>query len=116
MDKTCTQPSIQLKELERQIDEFLETLELPEDYAIWVMKKLRKENEEEAHTRLAMDTSLTTARIAVTKKLDNLLDKYLSENNSNGEIISEQQYLSLKKKFEEEKKRLEEQIVKYPIV
>jgi site-specific DNA recombinase len=109
-DHTCKQPSIQLSELEKQIDELLEKLEIPEDYATWALKKLRKEHEEESNTRQATLLSVQNTFNGVAKKLDNLLDKYLSEENRKGEIISDQQYLSLKKKLEEEKNHLEGQL------
>ena len=47
----CTQGAVQLPELERQIDEYLKTIQLDPDYLAWAIKHLRKAHALEAETQ-----------------------------------------------------------------
>ena len=109
-DPNCKQPYITEKDLESQIDKVLASIHLPEEFVTWTLNQLRKAHEEESQGRQVIDNSLGSSLIAVKKKLDNLLSKYLSEVNSKGELISDEEYKHQKELLLEEKHGLEEQL------
>ncbi len=106
----CKQTYVKVDKIEEQIESILESIYLPEDFVNWTLKQLRKVHEEEISSRQIVDTSLSTTLISVQKKLDNLLSKYLSEVNTRGELISDEEYKHQKEILLSEKKHLEEQL------
>lgn len=109
-DPNCKQPYIKVDKLEAQINTILESIYLPEDFVNWTLKQLRKIHDEESNSRQLIDSSVASALTAVKKKLDNLLSKYLSEVNTKGELISDEEYKHQKELLLSEKKRLEDQL------
>ncbi len=105
----CKQPYIDEDSLYKQFDQILSTLTIPQDFINWTLKRLREQNKDEIENRNSIKENLEANLTAVTKRLDNLLTKYLSDENRNGEIISDTEFkhqktngLADKKKFEEE--------------
>ncbi len=109
-DNSCAQPHIPLKNLETQIDSILESIELPQEFIDWTMDKLRRFNDEEASSRTNIQDSLQSSIKNINTKLDNLLAKYLTDQNRNGDIISDELYLELKNKLITEKEVLTKQL------
>lgn len=106
----CQQPYIREQDLESQLDKVLESITLPQEFVDWTMKQLRKINDEEINNRQLVDTNMQTALTSVKKKLDNLLSKYLSEANTKGELISDEEYKHQKELLQTERQKLEEQL------
>jgi hypothetical protein len=104
----CSQGSIEVKELERQIDEILSKIEISESFKNWAIKYLREENEKEKALREAILQSQKRAYEACLKKLDNLLELKISPLNSNGSLLSDEEYAKRKAELIKEKTQLEE--------
>ncbi len=110
VDPNCKEKETTLKKLEKQIDDQLAQLTLHQDFVDWAMKKLRKDHEVHTKARREIDNSLQVALRFVTNKLDTLFDNYISPNNKNHELISEEQYKIKRQELTKEKIQLEEQI------
>lgn len=111
----CKQPAVSKKDLESQIDKVLAQISIPKDFVDWTLKMLRKTNDEETTSRQVIESNLQGALNAVTRKLDNLLRKYLSDENTDGSLISDKEYKQQKLLLQEEKYSLEEQLKAYSV-
>ena len=106
-DPHCKQPSISLKELEKQIDAKLATFTLPQKYIDWTMEVLREQHAKESTQRQAIEKNQQNSIMFIKKKLDNLAFKYLSPENVNGEIFTDAEYKQLKQELENQLHGLE---------
>ena len=82
VSKNCTEKSIEVKVLEKQIDEFLSKIEIPPEFHKWALKELKKLHENEKSDR---NTILSTHRKKYEEcvsKLDKLTDLLLEEKIS----------------------------------
>ena len=80
----CSQKTIRLEILEKQIKETLEKIYIPEDFIAWAMDVLKKENQKEAGSRNQIINSQQRKYSAVIVKIDGLIDM-----RANGEICQE---------------------------
>ncbi len=110
IDPNCTQSAIPIKSLETQIDQILEAVELPQEFIDWTLDKLRRFNDLETDSRKDIQNNLHNSITNIDKKLDNLLYKYLSDQNKNGELISDEMYLEMKERLLKEKETLSQQL------
>jgi len=107
-DPKCSQGSLEIKELEKQIDEFLAKIEISEGFKNWAIKYLREENEKEKALREEVLKSQQKAYEQCQKKLSNLLELRLSPLNTDGNLLSDEEYAERKAELIKEKVRLEE--------
>lgn len=98
----CSQKTIRVEELERQIEEELLRIEIPEDFADWILAALREENAKEAEARDRVLESQQRAYSLVVKKLNGLV-----EMRAGGELTQEE-FLEKKAELTNEKIRLSE--------
>ncbi len=109
-DKTCKQPHITIKDLETQVDELLASIEIHNDFVRWAMDHLRRVNAEEGGF-VQSKLSALNERIAAITRLETLLfEKWAGEANSDGSLLSDEQYKTRKNDYAEEKKNLQEQL------
>lgn len=106
----CKQPYITEKDLESQIDQILESIYIPQEFIDWTLKHIRKAHNKESQGRKLIDENISTALSSVKRRLDSLFSKYISENNANGELITDQEYKEQKELLLLEKKRLEDEL------
>jgi hypothetical protein len=104
----CTQGSIEVKELERQIDEYLSKIHISERFKNWAIKYLKEENEKETTSREAILSSQRRAYDNCLKKLNNLFQLKISPLNTDGSLLSDEEYAKRKAELIREKARLEE--------
>lgn len=104
----CTQGSIEVKELEKQIDEYLLRIHISESFKNWAIKYLKEENEKEITSRETILISQRRAYDSCLKKLDNLFALKISPLNTNGSLLSDEEYAKRKAELVKEKARLEE--------
>lgn len=107
-DPKCTQVSINAKQLEKQIDEYLSRIHISEDFKNWTLKYLREGTSEEIASRQDIIASQRKAYDNCLRKLDNLLKLKISPLNTDGILLSDQEYAKRKTNLVEEKIRLEE--------
>ena len=96
----CSQPCIEVKELERQIAEEIESIEIPAEFHAWAVGWLKQEHKKETGERNDLMGNHQRAYNASVRKLDALIDMRASDE------ISEEEYRNKKFKEVREKKRL----------
>ena len=106
-DPKCGQGSIEIKELERQIDEALSKVQISEKFKEWALRYLREENEKEIAERETIMRSQKKAYENCLKKLDNLLQLRISPLNADGNLLSDEEYSRQKSQLIKEKVKLE---------
>ncbi len=106
-DPGCGQGSIEVRELEKQIDEILSRIHISERFRDWAIRYLKEENEKEIASRKAILKSQRRAYDGCLKKLDNLLQLRISPLNIDGNLISDEEYARRKAELIKEKARLE---------
>lgn len=102
----CTQGSIPLKTLEKQIDEELSKFEIKEEFRDWAIEYLNELNDKENKERHVSQNNTQQAHQDVIKRLDNLTNLYISPQNVDKEVMSEEEYTSRLKSLREEKESL----------
>jgi len=108
IDRNCSQGSIEVKELEKQIYQYLSNIHISEEFKNWAIKYLKEESEKEVSSRENIFASQRRAYDNCLKKLDNLFQLKISPLNSNGSLLSDEEYAKQKTELMKEKARLEE--------
>lgn len=104
----CTQGSITVEELEKQVDLFLSNIHICKDFKNWAIKKLKEGNEKEMISRESIFSSQRKAYDSCLKKLNNLFQLKISPANTDGSLLSDEEYGKQKTELLREKARLEE--------
>jgi len=104
----CTQRSIEVNKFEKQIDRYLSNVQISEDFKNWAIKYLKEENEKEVNSRENILASQRKAYDSCLKKLDNLFQLKISPLNTDGKLLSDEEYSNQKTELIKEKARLEE--------
>jgi DNA invertase Pin-like site-specific DNA recombinase len=108
INPNCTQGSTEVKELEKQIDFYLSNIHISEGFKNWAIKYLKEENEKETNSREWVFASQRKAYDNCLKKLNNLFQLKISPANSDGSLLSDEEYGKQKAELLKEKTRLEE--------
>ena len=93
---------IEIVELEKQIEDYLETIQINQKYLDWGIRHLKKMHENETVSRETVYRNQEQAYSEITKKLDKLMDLRLA-----GEI-DEQEYIAKKQSLLKEKEKYSE--------
>ena len=104
----CSQGFIEVKELEKQIDFYLSNIHISEGFKNWAIKYLKEENEKETNSMQSVFASQRKAYDNCLKKLNNLFQLKISPANSDGSLLSDEEYGKQKAELLKEKTRLEE--------
>ncbi len=106
-DKHCPEKFIEEKKLEEQIDFILRKFQISEAYKDWAIRFVNepRKNQERQHEESASQKSKRISEIA--KQLEGMFLKYTSPANSDGSLISDNEYRTAKMKLEKEKAVLE---------
>ncbi|OGK49415.1 MAG: hypothetical protein A3I86_01635 [Candidatus Zambryskibacteria bacterium RIFCSPLOWO2_02_FULL_39_14] len=109
-DPNCQERAVELKELNGQIDAAIKKLAISEKFKSWAVRYLHDIRQVEAQTHeLALKNS-EREHLRITQQLDNLLLKYSSPENAEGQFISDQQYQDLRTRLLNQKAALESNI------
>lgn len=109
-DPKCTQGSIEKAKLEEQIDQLLSRIQISEKFKTWAIKQLNTMNDREVEDRNASLVALQRAYSDVVKRLDNLLAFKISPQNSDGSLLSDEEYKTQKEALMKEKTDLQEKL------
>jgi len=107
-DDDCIERSIELKQLNKQVDEVLASIEISERFKNWAIKNLHEMRSTEASANENICSNKTNELSAVVEQLDGLLLKFTSPANTNGNLISDDEYQALKSQLMKRKNTLEE--------
>lgn len=102
----CSQGSITLDKLEKQVDKELQRYEIPERFKDWAIQHLNELNNHETTDREVVRSSVKSAYDDCVKRLDNLLKLKISPQNIDGSVISEEEYADQRKYLLQEKEDL----------
>ena len=106
----CTERSVELKELNRQVLELLDGITISEKFKTWAIKNLHEVRTNEAETHELIIKRKHKELEDTNSQLDGLLLKFTSPQNVKGEVISTEQYQSLKNQLVERKNALESEL------
>ncbi len=108
INPNCLQKSIEVKELEKQINQYLDNVHISEEFKNWAIQYLQEENKKEISSIKNIFTSQKKAYDNCVKKLENLFQLKISPLNSNGNLLSDEEYAKQKTELMKEKTRFEE--------
>ncbi|OGZ32455.1 MAG: hypothetical protein A2V69_02445 [Candidatus Portnoybacteria bacterium RBG_13_40_8] len=101
-NKNCTQGGVEVKELEKQIDEYLASIQINQKYLDWAINHLRRTHKLEVVTRDEIIKSQQGTYNDMVNKLDKLLELRLKEE------ITEEEFKEKKTSLIKEKERIQE--------
>ena len=104
----CAQGSIEVMELEKQISQRSIEIDISKDFMDWAIKYLKEEEIKETPSSESVLAAQKKAYDTCIKKLDNLFQLKISPENSDGSLLSNEEYGKQKAGLISEKIRLEE--------
>ena len=109
-DENCQEKAVELKELSAQIDEAVSKLTISEKFKEWAIRYLHEIRQTQAQSHEAVLKNSEREHLRITQQLDNLLLKYSSPENMEGQFVSDQQYQDLRTRLLKQKAALESNI------
>lgn len=109
-DPNCTQGSIRAEKLEEQVENLLLKIQISERFREWAIKYLNEITDSEVEDRNMVLKSLQEAYDDCVKRLDNLVKLKISTQNTNGELLSDNEFKNQKEIIINEKGLLEEKL------
>lgn len=103
-DVKCTQPTIEVKELEKQVDAYLQTIELDEAFVKWALTYLRNLNDREVSDRKTVYESVEKAYREAQGQLDTLVDLRLRGQ------VTDEEYTKKREALVSAQRRLKERL------
>lgn len=110
INQNCTEKSVELKNLEKQIDTLLSDLSISDKFKEWAIKYLHEIRTEQAHSQEASFVTKQKRLETIIKQLDNLILLYTSPENADGQLLSADELKSTKSTLLKEKVMLEEEL------
>ncbi|MBI4158445.1 MAG: recombinase family protein [Candidatus Yanofskybacteria bacterium] len=110
INPNCTQKAIEVKNLVKQIDEILEKITISERFQKWALYYLHEVRKEEAKTREDTISAKHKEYERTTTQLDNLVLKYTSPENKDGQILTDEEYIPLRSRLLKIKSDLAEEL------
>lgn len=107
-NRHCQQRYVKREALEEQVDAALARVELMPGFKDWALDKLRDHFQSDKEVQSSVGASLSKALEDVQAKLKNLLTLKLSPLNTNGSLLSDEEYAQQKSALVKEKHALEE--------
>jgi hypothetical protein len=104
----CTQKSVSGKELEAQIDRFLARIEISEHFKKFAINYLHELHEKEVTSRNDIVKSQQNAFTNCLSRIDNLVKLKTSQENTDGSLLSDEEYSQQRMALLREKQVLEE--------
>jgi site-specific DNA recombinase len=99
----CTEPYIREEALDRQISDLIKPFTLPADWADWMLKRVKEENQSSAQSAAKVCAAKQAEIEKINLRLQRLLDSFLDG------IIERNDFTSMKSKLMSERKTLQEQ-------
>ncbi|MSU54547.1 MAG: recombinase family protein [Candidatus Staskawiczbacteria bacterium] len=110
LDKKCPEKYIEIDELERQIDKTISGIVIPEKFKNWAIKHLHTIKKDEDKSLEEITASKQRRYESLSKQISNLLVNYNAPENSDGKIMTMEEYTTLRSVWLKEKTRLEAEL------
>jgi len=106
-DTNCPEKTVELGELNRQIDSAIGQFTISDKFEKWAIKYLHEVRQSEAIGQEAVLENKQKVAAHLTRQLDALFLKYTSLENADGQLISDEEYLARKTQLTKEKEGAE---------
>ncbi len=106
----CDQKPITHADLVGQIYAQLDSITIPEEFLHWAIEVLRENNALEENMRNKVLEAQRKNYDSCLKRIDNLINMYVSPDNTNRELLSEDEYKDQKKNLVREKERIQAEL------
>lgn len=103
----CKEKAITLKELTRQIDDILASIQISVKFKDWALKYLSQYRDEEIETQEMVMASYHKSVETIDKQINNLFRSYIAPENIDRTYISEAEFRSTKMSLLQEKEQIE---------
>ncbi len=107
--KKCTQKYVRLEFLEEQIDFLLSKIEIPEAFKAWAIQYLNELHDQEAKEQDAIAESVNTKYKDCLERINNLIKLKISPMNSDGSVLSDEDFKKQIAPLQKEKKDIEQE-------
>jgi hypothetical protein len=104
----CTQKCVSSKELDRQIDNYLSRIQISERFRDWAIKYLHELHQKESTSRNDIIQTQQNAYRECLRRIDNMIKLKTSSANSDGSLLSDEEYGKQRFELLKEKAGLEE--------
>lgn len=109
-NRLCLEKSIRVDRLEEQVDEKLGKLAIPDCFLEWAIEQIQTMGEQDHDLEKETVDAAQRAYQECKQKLQNLLQLKISPANSDGSLLSDNDYGAQKQALEQELKALEQQL------
>lgn len=106
----CSQPFLREDALEDAMHQLIQEHVIPKEFAIWALKVLSRGNDVEDRKIQAILDQQRKQLVHIENQLAQLLKLKISPNNTDGELLSDEEYLKEKQKLVCEKQTIKESI------
>lgn len=106
----CDEPSVRNDRLEEQIKEKLEMIEISPVFLDWAVRQIEKLGKGETEFEEKKLETLKHEKTNCKIRLDNIFNLKISPANSDGSLLSDEQYKAEKNKIEAELKSIDKQL------
>ena len=110
LKRDCIERSIEIHEFNKQVDDALKNLTIPERFQKWAIKYLHEIRKEEAKTRDQVLANKHEQYEKLTQQLENLVLTYTSLENSGRNLMTEEEYSTVRSKLLKTKSGLENEL------
>lgn len=109
-DPNCPEKTVELGELNKQIDAAIGQFTISEKFEKWAIKYLHEVRKTEARGQEAVLENKQKVAAQLTRQLDALFLKYTSPENADGQLISDEEYRTRKAQLTKEKESAESDV------
>jgi site-specific DNA recombinase len=109
-NKKCFQKPITNSELEVQIINYLNSITLPKEFLNWSLNVLKENNQLEESRKSTQITIHKNNLKNCNAKIDNIIQLFISPDNMNKRLLSEEDYIKQKNDLNKEKGSIEAEI------
>ncbi len=106
-DANCVERSVELKQLNKQVQEILSQLTISDKFKNWAIKHLHEVRTTQASSNESILTTKNMELETIVEQLNALLLKYSSPANASNVLISDEEYQTLKGQLLKRKNTLE---------
>ncbi len=111
----CPKIAIPEKELEHQIDNHLKAISLPKEYIDWIFKHYKSVQQRKVEKIKIEKSNIQKEIRSIEKKINNLMNLLLSQDNNGNKILSNEEYVIQKNRLFKEKEILKSSLKKYEV-
>lgn len=106
----CSQPYIQENNLEKQIQDNIQKYAIPEKFIEWSLGILNENNEKEQKNNKIILSQQRKKLTEIEQQLNQLIKLKISPSNSNGQLLSDEEFVEQKESLNKDKIAIKEQI------